>query len=78
MESNGKSIDLEGQPVMQPTVPVIWGQPGTNAQHAYFQCLHQGTEWAPIDFVAVIDPAHPTSRTSPGAARRTVSRRAKR
>ena len=58
MESNGKSIDLDGLPVAQATVPVIWGQPGTNAQHAYFQCLHQGTEWAPIDFVAVIDPAH--------------------
>ncbi len=58
MESNGKSVDLDGEPVAQPTVPVIWGQPGTNAQHAYFQCLHQGTEWAPIDFVAVIDPAH--------------------
>ena len=58
MESNGKSVDLDGRPVAQPTVPVLWGQPGTNAQHAYFQCLHQGTEWAPIDFVAVIDPAH--------------------
>lgn len=58
MESNGKSIDLDGLPVEHRTVPVIWGQPGTNAQHAYFQCLHQGTEWAPIDFVAVIDPAH--------------------
>ncbi len=58
MESNGKSVDLEGLPVSHRTVPVIWGQPGTNAQHAYFQCLHQGTEWAPIDFVAVIDPGH--------------------
>ena len=58
MESNGKSIALDGSPVAHRTVPVIWGQPGTNAQHAYFQCLHQGTEWAPMDFVAVIDPAH--------------------
>lgn len=58
MESNGKSVDLDGLPVAHRTVPVIWGQPGTNAQHAYFQCLHQGTEWAPIDFVAVIEPAH--------------------
>jgi glucose-6-phosphate isomerase len=58
MESNGKSVDLDGLPVAHQTVPVIWGQPGTNAQHAYFQCLHQGTEWAPIDFVAVIDPSH--------------------
>ncbi len=58
MESNGKSVTLDGEPVAVATVPVIWGQPGTNAQHAYFQCLHQGTEWAPIDFVAVIEPAH--------------------
>ncbi len=58
MESNGKSVTLDGTPVATATVPVIWGQPGTNAQHAYFQCLHQGTEWAPIDFVAVIEPTH--------------------
>ena len=58
MESNGKSVDLAGQPVVRATVPVIWGQPGTNAQHAYFQCLHQGTEWAPIDFIAIVDPTH--------------------
>ena len=58
MESNGKAIDLDGLPVAHRSVPVIWGQPGTNAQHAYFQCLHQGTEWAPIDFVAVIEPTH--------------------
>ena len=58
MESNGKSVQLDGAPVTSKTVPVIWGQPGTNAQHAYFQCLHQGTEWAPIDFIAVIEPTH--------------------
>ena len=58
MESNGKSVTLAGAPVVHATVPVLWGQPGTNAQHAYFQCLHQGTEWAPIDFIAVIEPAH--------------------
>ena len=58
MESNGKSVDVDGLPVAERTVPVIWGQPGTNAQHAYFQCLHQGTEWAAMDFVAVIDPGH--------------------
>jgi glucose-6-phosphate isomerase len=58
MESNGKSVRLDGSAVDCATVPVVWGQPGTNAQHAYFQCLHQGTEWAPIDFIAVIDPAH--------------------
>ena len=58
MESNGKSVTLEGAHVAHATVPVLWGQSGTNAQHAYFQCLHQGTEWAPIDFIAVIEPAH--------------------
>ena len=58
MESNGKSVTLDGSRVVHATVPVLWGQPGTNAQHAYFQCLHQGTEWAPIDFIAVIEPAH--------------------
>ncbi len=58
MESNGKSVTLAGLPVAHATVPVLWGQPGTNAQHAYFQCLHQGTEWAPIDFIAVMAPAH--------------------
>lgn len=58
MESNGKSVALDGARVAHATVPVLWGQPGTNAQHAYFQCLHQGTEWAPIDFIAVIEPAH--------------------
>ncbi len=58
MESNGKSVTLDGGTVARPTVPVIWGQPGTNAQHAYFQCLHQGTEWAAIDFVAVVRATH--------------------
>ena len=58
MESNGKSVTLSGAPVTRATVPVLWGQPGTNAQHAYFQCLHQGTEWAAMDFIAVIEPTH--------------------
>ena len=58
MESNGKSVTNAGIPVAHATVPVLWGQPGTNAQHAYFQCLHQGTEWAAMDFIAVIEPTH--------------------
>ncbi|HKJ94402.1 MAG TPA: glucose-6-phosphate isomerase [Gammaproteobacteria bacterium] len=53
MESNGKSVDREGRPVDWPTVPVIWGQTGTPAQHAFFQALHQGTETVPVDFVGV-------------------------
>jgi glucose-6-phosphate isomerase len=58
MESNGKRVTRTGQPVDTPTCPVIWGECGTNAQHAYFQLLHQGTEVTPIDFIATLRPAH--------------------
>ncbi len=51
MESNGKSVDLEGRPVGLQTGPVIWGQPGTNGQHAFYQLLHQGTRLVPCDFI---------------------------
>lgn len=53
METNGKSIDLEGQPVNYSTAPVIWGSAGTKNQHTYFQLLHQGTHLVPADFIAV-------------------------
>ena len=53
MESNGKSVDRDGRPVGVPTAPVIWGEPGTNAQHAVFQLLHQGTPLVPVDFIVV-------------------------
>ena len=53
MESNGKSVDRDGRPVMVPTSPVVWGAPGTNAQHALFQFLHQGTQPVPCDFILV-------------------------
>jgi glucose-6-phosphate isomerase len=52
MESNGKSIDRNGQPVSYATGPVIWGEPGTNGQHAFYQLLHQGTVMVPCDFIA--------------------------
>ncbi len=52
MESNGKGVDREGRPVAYATGPVIWGEPGTNGQHAFFQLLHQGTRFIPIDFIA--------------------------
>jgi glucose-6-phosphate isomerase len=52
MESNGKSIDLQGQKVDYSTGPIIWGQPGTNGQHAFFQLIHQGTKLIPCDFIA--------------------------
>ncbi|HWG06697.1 MAG TPA: glucose-6-phosphate isomerase [Beijerinckiaceae bacterium] len=56
MESNGKSTQLDGKPVTMATAPVIWGEPGTNGQHAFFQMLHQGTEIVPIDFLVAANP----------------------
>ena len=52
MESNGKSVDRRGNPVMYQTGPVIWGEPGTNGQHAFYQLIHQGTKIVPCDFLA--------------------------
>jgi len=52
MESNGKSVDRSGKKVTHPTGPVIWGEPGTNGQHAFYQLIHQGTELVPADFLA--------------------------
>lgn len=58
MESNGKRVDRDGQPLPFDTSPVLWGEPGTNGQHAYFQMLHQGTSVVPVEFVAVRQAAH--------------------
>ena len=64
MESNGKSVQADGSPATGPTAPVTWGGVGTDAQHAVFQLLHQGTQLVPVDFIAAIapgddlDPAH--------------------
>jgi glucose-6-phosphate isomerase len=58
MESNGKSVDLEGNPVDYQTGPVVWGTPGTNGQHAYFQLIHQGTKLIPCDFLGFVHPSH--------------------
>jgi glucose-6-phosphate isomerase len=55
MESNGKHVKLDGTPTMLPTCPVIWGEPGNNAQHSFFQLLHQGTARAAIDFLLPIN-----------------------
>jgi glucose-6-phosphate isomerase len=52
MESNGKSVDRNGKPVAYATGPVIWGEPGTNGQHAFYQLIHQGTPMIPCDFIA--------------------------
>ena len=58
MESNGKRVDQNGQTLPYGTSPVLWGEPGTNGQHAYFQMLHQGTDTVPLEFVAVRKPTH--------------------
>ena len=58
MESNGKQVDASGAALPFGTSPVLWGEPGTNGQHAYFQMLHQGTDVIPLEFVAVRDAAH--------------------
>ncbi|HEX2117647.1 MAG TPA: glucose-6-phosphate isomerase [Acidimicrobiales bacterium] len=58
MESNGKSVNRQGKPVEWQTGPVLWGQPGTNGQHAFFQLLHQGTELVPCDFIGFLEPNH--------------------
>jgi glucose-6-phosphate isomerase len=58
MESNGKRVDLDGRELPFGTSPVVWGEPGTNGQHAYFQMLHQGTDVIPVEFIAVRKPGH--------------------
>ncbi|MFO1318203.1 MAG: glucose-6-phosphate isomerase [Burkholderiales bacterium] len=54
MESNGKRIDRDGAPIRHATGPILWGEPGTNGQHAFFQLLHQGTTVVPADFIAAM------------------------
>ena len=61
MESNGKRVDLDGNPVPFATSPVVWGEPGTNGQHAYFQMLHQGTDVIPVEFILVKNVTHDMS-----------------
>ncbi|TVZ96694.1 glucose-6-phosphate isomerase [Streptomyces sp. BK340] len=56
MESNGKSVDRAGDPVEWQTGPVVWGTPGTNGQHAYYQLIHQGTKLIPADFIGFAEP----------------------
>ena len=58
MESNGKRVDLAGNDLPFATSPVVWGEPGTNGQHAYFQMLHQGTDVIPVEFILVKHPTH--------------------
>jgi glucose-6-phosphate isomerase len=62
MESNGKSVDLDGNSVSVQTGPIVWGTPGTNGQHAYYQLLHQGTKLVPADFIGFLEPNHEMGR----------------
>ncbi len=59
MESNGKRVDTQGNALPYDTAPALWGEPGTNGQHAYFQMLHQGTSVIPVEFIAVKNASHP-------------------
>jgi glucose-6-phosphate isomerase len=62
MESNGKRVDREGSPVAYTTGPIVWGEPGTNGQHAFYQLLHQGTHLVPCDFLAPLETHNPLGR----------------
>ena len=59
MESNGKRVSRDGSPVPYATSPIVWGEPGTNGQHAFFQLLHQGTELVPADLIGFLRPRNP-------------------
>jgi glucose-6-phosphate isomerase len=62
MESNGKHVTLEGDPVAHPTGPIYWGEPGTNGQHSFYQLIHQGTRIIPCDFIAFVTALNPLGR----------------
>ena len=58
MESNGKGVDRQGNEVTYQTGNIVWGEPGTNAQHAFFQLIHQGTKLIPVDFIGFVHSLH--------------------
>jgi glucose-6-phosphate isomerase len=62
MESNGKSVTLDGHPVDYETGAVVWGEPGTNGQHSFFQLIHQGTKLIPLDLIAFARTLNPLGR----------------
>jgi glucose-6-phosphate isomerase len=62
MESNGKHVTLDGAPVDYETGPIVWGEPGTNGQHSFYQLIHQGTTLVPSDFIAFCRPLDPIGR----------------
>jgi len=65
MESNGKQVTTDGEKVDYSTGPIIWGEPGTNGQHAFYQLIHQGTKLVPCDFIAPIETKNPVGRHHP-------------
>jgi len=65
MESNGKQVTVDGENVDYSTGPIIWGEPGTNGQHAFYQLIHQGTKLVPCDFIAPIETKNPVGRHHP-------------
>ena len=62
MESNGKHVDLQGNPIDHTTGPIVWGEPGTNGQHAFYQLIHQGTRLVPCDFIGFSQPLNDLGR----------------
>ncbi len=72
MESNGKSVDANGKPLAQSSAPVVWGEAGTNGQHAFFQMLHQGTDVIPVEFVAVKTPTYDAQDINAAAHQRAL------
>lgn len=65
MESNGKSVGRDGKPITHESGPVIWGEPGTNGQHAFYQLIHQGTKLIPSDFIAPAESHNPIGEHHP-------------
>ena len=74
MESNGKRVDQAGRALPFATSPVLWGEPGSNGQHAFFQMLHQGTDVIPVDFILIRRPTYPTEPALSPALRQMLDR----
>ncbi|WP_375213330.1 glucose-6-phosphate isomerase [Aquabacterium sp.] len=73
MESNGKGVDVDGQPLPYATSDVLWGEPGTNGQHAFFQMLHQGSDVVPVEFVLVRQPTYRDAEAMSPALRASLA-----
>lgn len=72
MESNGKSTRLDGTPVSHDTGPIVWGEPGTNSQHAFMQLIHQGTSIVPVDFIGFAESNEPSAADRDDPRHRTL------